>query len=76
MLSSLVHPFLSIFTRLTVKCSFNIMNNIIDHMEIDTCSAIMKTKCNLKSSKKSTVVKFARKDVLRDPVNSELSYYA
>lgn len=41
-LSSLVHP-LSILTRPTAECSFNIMNDIIDRMEINTCSAIMTT---------------------------------
>ena len=51
-LSSLVHPCLSIFTGPMVECSFSVMNDIIDSrsgcMEIDTYSAIVTTKYNIK----------------------------
>ena len=77
-LSSLVRPCLSISTEPIVECSFSMMNNIIDsrsgHMEIETYSAIMTTKYSLKCSK-SAAVKFNQKDILRDPVDSALSYY-
>ena len=77
-LSSLVHPCLSIFTGPMVECSFSMMNDIIDsrsgRMEIEAYSAIMTTKYSLKSSK-SAALKFNRKDILRDPVDSTLSYY-
>ena len=43
-------------------------------MEIETYSAIITTKYSLKSSK-SAALKFNRKDILRDPVDSTLSYY-
>ena len=77
-LSSLVRPCLSIFTGPMVECSFSMMNDIINsrsgHMEIEAYSAIMTTKYSLKSSK-SAALKFNRKDILRDPVDSTLSYY-
>ena len=78
LLSSLVHPCLSIFTGPMVKCSFSMMNDIIDsrsgHMEIEAYSTIMTTKCSLKSSK-SAALKFNRKGILRDPIDSTLSTY-
>ena len=78
-LSSLVCPCLSIFTGPMVECSFSIMNDIIDSrsgcMEIDTYSAIVTTKYNIKSTGKSAAIKYNRKDILRDPVDSTLSYY-
>ena len=78
-LSSLVRASLSIFTGPMVECSFSVMNDIIDsrsgRMEIETYSAIMTTKYFLKSSGKSAATKFKRKDILRDPVDSTLSYY-
>ena len=78
-LSSLVRPCLSIFTGPMVECSFSIMNDIIDsrsgRMEIDTYSAIVTTKYNIKSTGKSAAIKYNRKDILRDPVDSTLSYY-
>ena len=43
-------------------------------MEIETYSAIMTTKYSLKCSK-SAAVKFNRKDILQDPVDSTLLYY-
>ena len=54
------------------------MNDIIDsrsgRMEIDTYSAIVTTKYNIKSTGKSAAIKYTRKDILRDPVDSTLSY--
>ena len=77
-LSTLVRPCVSIFTGPMVECSFSMMNDIIDsrsgRMEIEAYSAIMTTKYSLKSSK-SAALKFNRKDILRDPVDSTLSYY-
>ena len=78
-LSSLVRPCPSIFTGSMIECSFSMTNDIIDsrsrRMEIDTYSAIVTAKFNVKSSKKSAAVKYGRKGILRDNVNSELSYY-
>ena len=78
-LSSLVRPCLSIFTGPMVECSFSVMNDIIDsrsgRMEIDTYSAIVTTKYNIKSTGKSAAIKCNRKDILGDPVDSTLSYY-
>ena len=77
-LSTLVRRCVSIFTGPMVECSFSMMNDIIDsrsgRMEIEAYSAIMTTKYSLKSSK-SAALKFNRKDILRDPVDSTLSYY-
>ena len=77
-LSSLVHPCLSIFTEPMVEGSFSMVNDIIDsrsgHMEIETYSAIMTAKYGLKSSK-SAALKFNRKGILQDPVDSTFSYY-
>ena len=51
LLSSLVHPCLSIFTGPMVKCSFRMMNDITDsrsgHMEIEAYRTIMTTKYSL-----------------------------
>ena len=78
-LSSLVRPCLTIFTGPMVECSFTVMNDIIDsrsgRMEIDTYSAIVTTKYNIKSTGKSAAIKYNRKDILRDPVDSTFSYY-
>ena len=72
-LSSLVHPCLSIFTGPMVECSFSMMNDIIDsrsgRMEIEKYSAIMTKKYSLKSSK-SAALKFTRYIV-----DSTLLYY-
>ena len=61
-----------------VECAFSMMNHFIDsrsgRMEIEGYSTIMTTKYSLKSSK-SAALKFNRKDILRDPVDSTLSYY-
>ena len=46
-----------------------------DCMEIETYTAIMTTKYSLKSSK-SVALKFNRKDMLRDLVDSTLIIYA
>ena len=81
-LSTLVHPCVSIFTGPMVECSFSMMNNIIDsrsgRMEIETYSTIMTKKFSLKSSK-SAALKFNRKDILQDltryVVDSTLLYY-
>ena len=43
-------------------------------MQIEAYSTIMATKYSLKSNK-SAALKFNRKDILRDPVDSTLSYY-
>ena len=77
-LSSLVRPCLSIFTGPMVECSFSVMNGIDSRsgrMEIDTYSAIVTTKYNIKSTGKSAAIKYNRKDILGDPVDSTLSYY-
>ena len=54
------------------------MNDFIDsrsgRMETEGYSTIMTAKYSLKSSK-SAALKFNRKDILRDPVDSTLSYY-
>ena len=61
-----------------MECSFSMMNDITDsrsgHMQIEAYSTIMATKYSLKSNK-SAALKFNRKDILRDPVDSTLSYY-
>ena len=78
-LSRLVHASLSIFTGPMVESSFSMMNDIIDsrsgRMDIDTYSAIMTTKYNLKSSGKTSTQKFARKNVLHDPIDSKMCYF-
>ena len=78
LLSSLVCPCFSIFTGPMVECAFSMMNDFIDsrsgRMEIEGYSTIVTTKYSLKSSK-SAALKFNRKDILRDPVDSTLSYY-
>ena len=62
-----------------VECSFSVVNDIIDsrsgRMEIDTYSAMVTTKYNIKSTSKSAAIKYNRKYILRDPVDSILSYY-
>ena len=62
-----------------VESSFSMMNDIIDSrsgkMDIDTYSAIMTTKYNLKSSGKTSTQKFARKDVLHAPIDSKMCYF-
>lgn len=79
MLSCLVRASLSIFTGPMVESSFSMMNDIIDsrsgRMDIDTYSAIMTTKYNLKSSGKTASQKFSRKDVQRDPIDSKMLYF-
>ena len=78
LLSSLVCPCFSIFTGPMVECAFSMMNDFIDsrsgRMETEGYSTIVTTKYSLKSSK-SAALKFNRKDILRDPVDSTLSYY-
>ena len=78
LLSSLVCPCLNIFTGPMVECVFSMMNYFIDsrsgRIKIEGYSTIMTTKYSLKSSK-SAALKFNRKDILRDPVDSTLSYY-
>ena len=77
-LSSLVRPYPSPFTGPMVKYSFSMIKFFFDlrsgRVEIDTSSAIMTAKLNIEPSKKSAAVKCSRKDIVRDPVNSELSY--
>ena len=77
-MSSLVCPCLSIFTGPMVECAFSMMNDFIDsrsgRMETEGYSIIMTAKYSLKSST-SAALKFNRKDILRDPVDSTLSYH-
>ena len=70
-LSSLVKASLSIFTGPMVESSFSMMNNSIDsaRTEIDTYSAIMTVKYQLKSAGVTASSKFYREDILRDPVD-------
>lgn len=79
MLSSIVRAALSIFTGPMVESSFSMMNDIIDsrsgRTEIDTYSAIMTVKYQLKSAGVTASNKFNRKDILRDPVDENLCYY-
>ena len=55
------------------------MNDIINsrsgRTEIDTYSPIVTTKYNINSAGKSAAIKYNRKDILRDPADSTLSYY-
>ena len=78
-LSCLVRASLSIFTGPMVESSFSMMNDIIDsrsgRMDIDTYSAIMTTKYNLKTSGKTASQKFTRKDILRDPIDTKMLYF-
>ena len=64
---------LSIFTGPTVESSFSNMSDIIDSQSsrtgIDTYSAIMTVKYQLKSAGMTASGKFHRKDILRDPVD-------
>ena len=73
-LSSVVKASLSIFTG-----SFSMMNGITDsrsgRTEIDTYSAIMTVKYQLKSAEVTASSKFYRKDILRDPVDRNMCYY-
>ena len=70
---------LSIFTGPMVKSSFSMMNNIIDsrsgRTEIDTYSAIMTVKYQLKSAGVTASSRFCRKDILRDSVDRNMCYY-
>ena len=79
MLSSVVKASLSIFTGPMVESSFSRMNGIIDlrsgRTEIDTYSAIMTVKYQLRSARVTALSKFYRKDILRDPVNRNMCYY-
>ena len=78
-LSSLVKASLSIFTGPMVEISFSMMNGIIDSWsgitEINTHSAIMTVKNQLKSAGVTASSKFYRKDILRDPVDRNMCYY-
>ena len=73
MLSSTVKASPCIFTRPMVESSFSITTNIIDlcsgRTEIDTYSAIMTVKYQLKSAGVTAFSKFHRKDIFRDPVD-------
>ena len=79
MLSSIVKTSLSIFTELMVESSFSMMNDIIvsryGRTEIDTYSAIMTVKYQLKSAEVTASSKFHRKEILRDPADGNLYYY-
>ena len=67
MLSSIVKASPCIFTRPMVESS--------GRTEIDTYSAIMTVKCQLKSAGVTASSKFHRKDIFRDPVDRNLCYY-
>ena len=62
-----------------VEISFSMMNGIIDSWsgitEINTHSAIMTVKNQLKSAGVTASSKFYRKDILRDPVDGNMCYY-
>ena len=79
MLSSTVKASPCIFTRPMVESSFSITTNIIDlcsgRTEIDTYSAIMTVKYQLKSAGMIASSKFHRKDIFRDSVDGNLCYY-
>ena len=79
MLSSTVKASPCIFTRPMVESSFSITTNIIDlcsgRTEIDTYSAIMTVKYQLKSAGVTASSKFHRKGIFRDPVDINLCYY-
>ena len=78
-LSSVVKASLSIFTGPMVEISFSMMNVIIDSQsgktKIDTYSAIMTGKYQLKSARVTASSKFYRKYILRDPVDGNMCYY-
>ena len=78
-LSSVVKASLSILTGPMVKSSFSMMNGIIDswsgRTEINTYSAIMTVKYQLKSAGVTASSKFYRKDILRNPVYGNMCYY-
>ena len=78
-LGSVLKASLSIFTGPMVENSFSMMNDIIDsrsgRTEIDTYSAIMTVKYQLKSARVTASSKFHRKDILRDNVNGNMWYY-
>ena len=78
-LSSVVKASLSIFTGPMVESSFSMMNDIIDSQsgrtEIDTYSAILSVKYQLKLAGVTALSKFYRKDILRDPVDGNMCYY-
>ena len=61
-----------------VESSFSMMNNIVDlrsgRTEIDTYSAIMSVKNQLKSAGVTASSKFHRK-IFKDPVDEKLCYY-
>ena len=61
------------------ESSFSMMNDIIDSQsgrtEIDTYSAIMSVKYQLKLAGVTVLSKFYRKDILRDPVDGNMCYY-
>ena len=77
-LSSIERAFLSIFIRLMVENLFSMINDIIDsrygRIEINTYSAIMIVKYQLKSAGVIASSKFYRKDILRDPIDRNLCY--
>ena len=78
-LRSVVKASLSIFTGPMAESSFSMMNDIIDSQsgrtEIDTYSAIMSVKYQLKLAGVTVLSKFYRKDILRDPVDGNMCYY-
>ena len=67
MLSSIVRASLSVFAQPMVENLFSVMNSIIDlhsdRAEIDTYSAIMTVKYQLKSAGVTASGKFHRKDI-------------
>ena len=79
MLSSIVKASPSVFTRPMVESLFSMTTDIIDlhsaRTEIDTYSAIMTVKYQLKSAGMIASSKFHRKDIFRDSVDGNLCYY-
>ena len=68
-----------VFTRPMVESLFSMTTDIIDlhsaRTEIDTYSAIMTVKYQLKSAGMIASSKFHRKDIFRDSVDGNLCYY-
>ena len=68
-----------VFTRPMVESLFSMTTDIIDlhsaRTEIDTYSAIMTVKYQLKSAGMIASSKFHRKDIFRDSVAGNLCYY-
>ncbi|XP_072042205.1 uncharacterized protein, partial [Amphiura filiformis] len=75
-LSRMVLAILSCFHGPQVESSFSIMGNVLDHskgqMNVSTFAAIQTIKYHIKSSKKSSLQYFKRKDHLYDPVNTRV----